>query len=68
MKNTRESMSITFTPFQANQKCTVEVCEWSNGEGYDISIDDNCVIGLADQEWRAISAVLNMMQLIDPEV
>jgi hypothetical protein len=40
----------------------VEVCEWSNGEGWDISISDKQIISLQEYEFKAIKKLIKQLR------
>ena len=40
----------------------IQVTEWANGEGWDISIDDNPVISLTWGQLDAINYLVNTIQ------
>lgn len=41
----------------ANENDFVEVTEWKNGEGFDVSISDKKTISLTWGEWECIQAL-----------
>ena len=62
-KGTRNSVAIHFKDYISSSKVNmIEVCEWENGEGYDISFNDNkSIVGVTRSEWDAIClAVLTL--------
>ena len=40
----------------------VEVCEWSNGEGWDIAISDKQIISLQEYEFKAIKKLIKQLR------
>lgn len=66
-KDTVDTFGMSFRSIYKDTRTYVQVTEWANGEGYDISIDDKQTISLHEDEWRAISVCLNAMQLHEVE-
>ena len=61
-KNTRKSVSDDLSKYDylknTDENAFIEVTEWSNGEGYDITIEtknDNKLISLTNGELEAIN-------------
>ena len=46
----------------ANKDSIIQVTQWANGEGWDISIDDNPVISLTWGQLDAINYLVNTIQ------
>lgn len=46
----------------ANKDSIIQVTQWANGEGWDISIDDEPVISLTWGQLDAINYLVNTMQ------
>lgn len=40
----------------------IEVVEWSNGEGYDITINDNKIISLTEGQINAINYLIKSLE------
>lgn len=47
---------------QSNENEYIEVSEWSNGEGYDININDNKRISLSFDEYSAVTHLISCLQ------
>ena len=65
----RDNVSCTVKNMHGSeQSSVVQICEWANGEGYDISVDER-VFSVTLNEMSAISMLYHYMsidtQLID---
>ena len=63
---TRPEITVQYNDL-ASRPCTVSVCEWANGEGWDIVVRDHQgaerTIPLADDDLRAVNAAVTMLGL-----
>ena len=41
----------------------VTVTEWGNGEGYDISFNDEHIIPVSHEDFKALTAIINYMEI-----
>jgi len=59
-ENTRDERSVTYTTI-GGHKVTVSVCEWGNGEGWDIAIQDHtrdAVYPVSRDDFNAIQGAI----------
>lgn len=62
-KTTRKSINDDLSNYccMANESDYIEVTEWTNGEGYDITIKEKPVISLTHGELDAINYLVNSL-------
>ena len=58
----RKEIGFTYNDIHGGDK-EIYLCEWANGEGYDLSIGDKPIISLTHTEADAIQAILSMFYL-----
>ena len=66
--NNKKSVSDNLSKYdytQTNKNSFIEVTEWTNGEGYDITINDKSVISLTCGELDAINYLTQSLQYHD---
>lgn len=66
--NNKKSVSDNLSKYdytQTDKNSFIEVTEWTNGEGYDITINDKSVISLTCGELDAINYLTQSLQYHD---
>lgn len=66
--NNKKSVSDNLSKYdytQTDKNSFIEVTEWTNGEGYDITINDKSVISLTCGELDAINYLAQSLQYHD---
>ena len=55
----RKSVAIHYKDYTSSKEVDmVEVCEWENGEGYDITLNNQTIIPITLSEWDAIALAI----------
>lgn len=66
--NNKKSVSDNLSKYdytQTDKNSFIEITEWTNGEGYDITINDKSVISLTCGELDAINYLTQSLQYHD---
>lgn len=59
--NKRKSAMVMLDDIYHNDSDYIELCQWSNGEGWDISISDKTIFSLHYTEYEAIKKLIKKL-------